>query len=148
MSGPFVFLHSTHRVQFGPGCLSALPDLARAEGRRKAAILLDAYFMGGPLQDRLSEILKDFAPVFHAVPQHEPDTDTVEGARAALSQAEADLILAVGGGSTLDTAKAARMLLRNPMTACSLRFPRRQAPAARFQNPRSSQRQGPTIRWS
>ncbi|HAE01149.1 MAG TPA: hypothetical protein DCG04_06725 [Rhodospirillaceae bacterium] len=114
MSGPFVFLHSTHRVQFGPGCLSALPDLARAEGRRKAAVLLDAYFMGGPLQDRLSEILKDFAPVFHAVPQHEPDTDTVEDARAALSEAEADLILAVGGGSTLDTAKAARMLLSNP----------------------------------
>ena len=122
MSGPFVFLHSTHRVQFGPGCLSALPDLARAEGRRKAAILLDAYFMGGPLQDRLSEILKDFAPVFHAVPQHEPDTDTVEGARAALSQAEADLILAVGGAPpwTLPKQRACCSVIQGPLRILSV----------------------------
>ncbi len=114
MANPFTFLHSTHRIQYGPGCLSAIADLARADGRRRAAILVDAFFIGGPVQDRLSEILKDFTPVFHAVPQHEPDTDTVEAARTALVAAEADLILAVGGGSTLDTAKAARMLVSNP----------------------------------
>ena len=114
MSQPFTFLHSTHRVQFGPGCLAALPDLASAAGRRRAAIVIDGFFLNGPVQDRLAEILKDFAPVFHGVPQHEPDTDTVEDARRALAESGADLILAVGGGSAMDTAKAARMLVSNP----------------------------------
>lgn len=114
MPKDFTFLHSTHQIRFGPGCLSALPELAEADGRRQAAVMLDAFFMGGPVQDRLNEILKAFHPVFIPIPQHEPDTDTVEAARAALARSEADLVVAVGGGSALDTAKAARMLISNP----------------------------------
>lgn len=114
MSKNFTFLYSTHQIQYGAGCLDKLRDAAAADKRRQAIVFLDAFFLNGPVHDRLAEILKDYSPVFHPVPQHEPDTETVESARAALITSEADLVVAVGGGSAMDTAKAARMLISNP----------------------------------
>lgn len=111
---PFAFFHSTHRIAYGPGSLAQLAERAGEAGCRRACVLIDAFFLGGPVQDRLTEILKAYDPVFHGVPQHEPDTDTVDAARAALAASEADLVVAVGGGSAMDTAKAARMLISNP----------------------------------
>lgn len=111
---PFTFMHSTHRVLYAPGALDRLADEAAAAGARKAFVALDAFFIGGPLLEKLERLLKDVAPVFHSVPQHEPDTETVGAAAEALGASGADLVVAVGGGSAMDTAKAARMLVSNP----------------------------------
>lgn len=111
---PFTFMHSTHRILYAPGALDRLADEAESAGVAKAFVLMDGFFIGGPLQERVAALLKRFTPAFHPVPQHEPDTDTVGVAAEALRESGADLVVAIGGGSAMDTAKAARMLVSNP----------------------------------
>jgi len=111
---PFLFMHSTHRIRYAEGALDTLAGDAEAAGTAKACVMMDGFFIGGALHERLAEILKPFDPVFHAVPQHEPNTETVAAAAEALRESGADLVVAVGGGSAMDTAKAARMVVSNP----------------------------------
>lgn len=114
---PFTFVHSNRRVVYAPGALDRIADVAKEFALKRAAVVLDAYFMTTPLRDRLDALLADATgapPAFHAVPAHEPDTETIEACRATLAAADPDLVVAIGGGSAMDTAKVARMLLANP----------------------------------
>lgn len=111
---PFSFIHATHRVIYSSGCLDQLADIAGFEQRKRALVIMDEFFIGGDLEQRLRKLLEGFAPEFHGVPQHEPDTDTVNEASLAVVQSGADVVIAVGGGSAMDTAKAARMSASNP----------------------------------
>lgn len=110
---PFAFVHSARRVLYGPGALDRLRDLAAEVRAERPAVVLDGYFRGGPVEARLADLLGP-RTLFHGVPQREPDTDVVEECRAALADARPDLVVALGGGSAMDAAKVARMLLSNP----------------------------------
>lgn len=113
----FSFVHSSRRAIFGWDATDRLAELAKEHGCTRAAVVLDAFFMDTPLRDRLAGLLREATgaePAFHAVPAHEPDTGTIEACAATLAAAAPDLIVAVGGGSAMDTAKVARMLLSNP----------------------------------
>lgn len=116
-SKPFEFVHSTRRVIVAPGAVERLAELAKGIGAKRAALVVDGFFAVGAVEQRLREILDPVLAspaTVHPVPNREPDTASVEECRAALAGAEPDMIVAVGGGSALDTAKVARMLLSNP----------------------------------
>ena len=119
---PFVFVHSSRRVIFGWDSLDRLAELAKEFARARPAVVIDQFFMETPLIERLASLLSDAGsrPSFHAVPAHEPDTETVQACRLALAAADPDLIIAVGGGSAMDTAKIARMLLSNEGEVASI----------------------------
>ena len=50
----------------------------------------------------------------HVPPNREPDTNSVEACRRFLADFDPDCVVAIGGGSTMDTAKVARIMLSNP----------------------------------
>jgi alcohol dehydrogenase len=108
---PFAFVHSTRRVVFAAGALSQLADLA--SGRTAPAVILDAFFATAAMRERLVALLGPAAR-FHAVPAQEPDTGVVEACRVFLAEAPFDLCVVIGGGSAMDAAKVARMLVSNP----------------------------------
>lgn len=114
---PFTFVHSNRRVICAPNAIDKVADLAKECGSRRPAVVMDAYFQSGELAARVAALLRvagGTEPAFHFVPAHEPDTATVEACAATLAAADPDLVVAVGGGSAMDTAKIARLLLANP----------------------------------
>jgi len=114
---PFSFVHSNRRVISAWGCIEKLAELAKESGSQRPAVVMDGFFENGELAMRIAGALHaacGLRPAFHFVPAHEPDTDTVEACAAALAAADPDLIVAIGGGSAMDTGKIARLMLSNP----------------------------------
>ncbi len=120
---PFTFVHSNRRIISAWNGVDKLGDLAREAKAQRAAVVLDAFFENSGVAARLSELLHAATgkpPALHFVPGHEPDTASIEACHSALAAAEPDFIVALGGGSAMDTAKVARLLLANPGSAESV----------------------------
>jgi alcohol dehydrogenase class IV len=100
------------RTFCGEGALAALPrELARAGARRAVIICIAAVAEHTDAMGRVHAALGDsFAGQFEGVEEHSP-LPSVEQARAFLEEREADAVIAVGGGSSVVTARAATILL-------------------------------------
>ncbi len=117
---PFNFVHSSRRLICAWDGISRLADLAREAGAKRPALVMDVFFAGSPTEARVRALLHEgtgSTPVCHWVPMHEPDTTGIEACAALLAATDPDFIVAIGGGSAMDTAKVARLLLANPGTA-------------------------------
>ena len=100
------------RLSFGPGAVELLNGL----GARRAFVVIDPNLAKGHRERRLVEQLETggatvgtFAGVVI-----EPTVSSVDAAARALTAFSPDLIVALGGGSTIDTAKAAWVAYEQP----------------------------------
>ena len=113
---PFVFRHSTRRIIYATGALASIGELVQARRLRRVALVIDGFFRDSEVCNRVHGLVErnDAEFTVYALPDHEPDTNSVEACRQFLAQFSPDCVLAIGGGSTMDTAKVARILLSNP----------------------------------
>jgi alcohol dehydrogenase class IV len=103
-------------VHFGEGVSNKLGEMASGMGAKKAFVVYDKGVKAAGIVDGLIASLKDAgveALEYDGVLPNPPDTQVEEAAAIARS-ANVDIVVAVGGGSSIDSAKAINILLSNP----------------------------------
>jgi 3-deoxy-alpha-D-manno-octulosonate 8-oxidase len=113
------------RIVFGRGCFNQLDDILserRSDKRPAIVFLVDDVFKDKPLKERLP--LHDQDLLLWVNVDDEPKTQYVDQLTAQVRQAMAagdmDLpsgVIGMGGGSTMDLAKAVALMLSNPGSA-------------------------------
>jgi alcohol dehydrogenase class IV len=101
---------TSQSILFGNGIVSEVPDLAQGLGHR-AFILYDTIDSARPLIEKLTLLSLD--PLPHPT-RGEPTIQSVLGAFQAARESGCDLVIGIGGGSTMDTGKAVSVMLSNP----------------------------------
>jgi alcohol dehydrogenase len=102
-------------IHFGCGLINQLPDLSTRYGSGPVLLVMDPFLSRGPLKIRLFNDLKTkgLTPLLFDQIEPEPSPASAEaGARLARKKA-GSLVIGIGGGSTLDTAKAVAILACN-----------------------------------
>lgn len=104
------------RVKFGRGAIAEVGPEAAALGMRRVGLFVDPHLAGGPFvaaaRDALRAAGLDVAE-FDAV-RIEPTDASFRAAAAFAREAKVDGYVSVGGGSTIDTAKAANLYATHP----------------------------------
>lgn len=114
--GADTFTVEMPRLTFGRGCLSELGERIKAHGVRRAAVLTDGFLNGSQHMDRVRRSLGEAGvdyEVFDEVRIEPSDTSVMDAARF-LTKGDFDGMVSLGGGSVLDTAKAAMVYARYP----------------------------------
>ncbi|MCL2615934.1 MAG: iron-containing alcohol dehydrogenase [Dehalococcoidia bacterium] len=102
-------------VMFGVGALASLGDQLKMLESKKAIIITDKGVTGAGITSKVESVVKE-AGVQCAVYDDclsDAPTDTIPLVAGAVRAAGADAIIALGGGSSIDTAKAASLIIKN-----------------------------------
>ncbi len=105
--------HLPVKVRFGEGVAHTLPSVVAELGTSKVFLMVDKDI------EKFNPAAKELIDLMHAAsgisvtlfekPAGEPTIHMVDDAIAALKAAGSDVVVALGGGSVIDTAKAARL---------------------------------------
>jgi len=95
-------------IVFGPGSVDHLPDELKKRNVLRPLLVTDAGIQRTPVFERVHKLVAG-AAVFTSVDPNPIEQNVLDGA-AAYKQASCDGIIALGGGSPLDAAKAIRLL--------------------------------------
>lgn len=103
-------------IEYGNGSIQALDSHIRALGGHKAILVADPGVVKAGIIDRVKAPLEQAGIAYELFSEIEPDPaiDSVEQGTALAKAAGCDIVVGIGGGSSLDTAKAIGLMITNP----------------------------------
>lgn len=101
---------------FGKGAIAEVPTEFKRRGFKKAIVITDKDLLQFKVAKKVTELLEqaeiDYTIYDGIVPN--PTIQNVKDGVAAVQASKADCIIAIGGGSPIDTAKAIGIITTNP----------------------------------
>jgi alcohol dehydrogenase len=107
--------HIPTQIEFGNGAIARLPEFVKALGGSRVLVVGDPGVQRAGLIDRVQAILTG-ASIFNAVfadVESDPASRSVDEGTVHGKANGCDLVVGIGGGSALDTAKAIGLMLVN-----------------------------------
>ncbi len=100
----------------GAGAISAIADEAKNRGFKKALLCSDPDLIKFDVTKKVTDVLDNAGLVYEIYSDIKPNPtiENVQNGVAAFKASGADYIIAVGGGSSMDTAKAIGIIINNP----------------------------------
>ena len=100
----------------GAGAISAIADEVRKRGFKKAFVCSDPDLVKFHVTDKVLKVLEDagYAYELYTNIKPNPTIENVQSGVTAFKVSGADYIIAIGGGSSMDTAKAIGIIIANP----------------------------------
>ena len=100
----------------GKGALAAGADEAKGRGFKKALLCSDPDLIKFGVTKKVTDVLDGAGLAYSMFSQIKPNPtiSDVQAGVAAFKESGADYIVAVGGGSSIDTAKAVGIIINNP----------------------------------
>ncbi len=112
---PFT-IEPTCTVAYGPGSIERLPELVAATGQSRAFVVTDPGLRVAGIVDRVLKVLQAAGMEYDVYGEvaANPSTKNVDAGAAAARAFGPAAVVALGGGSSLDAAKAVALLVGNP----------------------------------
>ena len=100
----------------GAGAISAIVDEAKNRGFKKALVCSDPDLIKFGVTKKVTDLLDGASLAYEVFSDIKPNPtiENVQAGVAAFKAAGADYIIAIGGGSSMDTAKAVGIIINNP----------------------------------
>ena len=113
MANRFVLNETSYH---GAGAISAVADEIIARGFKKAFVCSDPDLIKFNVTKKVTDILDNASIpyVVYSEIKANPTVENVQGGVEAFKASGADCIVAIGGGSSMDTAKAIGIIITNP----------------------------------
>ena len=99
---------------FGAGSREVLSGEIAKRGYNKAFIVADKDLIGFGIVAKVTDALGDFPYEIFSAFKANPTVNNVKAGVEAFKTSGADFIIAIGGGSAIDTAKAVAIIINNP----------------------------------
>ena len=102
------------KVFFGRGCLKKVKNAVDFFRPKKVMLVTGKRSMKKlGITDRIIGYLEDYDVILYNEAKQNPDTNTVKRGIRLLKKEKCDLVIGLGGGSAIDTAKAISILAKN-----------------------------------
>jgi len=104
---------SINRIVQGRGAIAQLPEELSRFKARKILIVTDPGLIGTPIPAMVKTLLKDHEVDIFSDVESDPSIETINACAGYVREHKFDLLIGLGGGSPIDTAKCASVLAVN-----------------------------------